>query len=110
MSMVSRRKIEELQTTLLPARVKEIEEICGKAIPYEADWASFGDDVQALNFVDNVSCQRVSMALRVICQDEASKGAVRDGLKSIRLVNVPDKASMKMTFTGAILELRSAYG
>ena len=35
MGLTERRKIKELQDTTLPGRVKEIEEICGKPIPYQ---------------------------------------------------------------------------
>ena len=35
MGLEERRKIKELQDVTLPGRVKEIEEICGKPIPYE---------------------------------------------------------------------------
>ncbi len=37
MGLNERRKVKELQETTLPGRVKEIKEICGKAIPYEVD-------------------------------------------------------------------------
>ena len=43
MGLNERRKIKELQDTTLPGRVLEIEEICGKAIPYEVDWESLGE-------------------------------------------------------------------
>ena len=46
MGLNERRKIKELQETTLPERVKEIEEICGKAISYEVDWDSLADDAQ----------------------------------------------------------------
>ena len=55
MGLNERRKIEELKNVTFPGRVKEIEEICGKAIPYEIDWASLQDDMEALNFIDNIS-------------------------------------------------------
>ena len=64
MGLDERRKIKELQDITFPSRVKEIEEICGKAIPYEVDWASLADDKEALNFIDNLSCHRLNMALR----------------------------------------------
>src|SRR5882757_10672466 len=98
MGLNERRKIEELKTATFPGRVKEIQEICGKAVPYEVDWDSLADDAQGLNFIDNLSCHRLNMALRVICQDDMGKEAVREGLKLIKLKNVKDKASMKMTF------------
>lgn len=109
MGLNERRKIKELQDTTFPGRVKEIEEICGKPIPYEVDWASLQDDAEALNFIDNLSCHRLNMALRVICQDQMGKDAVREGLRLIRLKNVKDKAGMGMSFADGVLEMRCAY-
>jgi hypothetical protein len=109
MGLNERRKIEELKTVTLPGRVKEIEEICGKAIPYEIDWDSLADDGPGLNFIDNISCHRLNMALRVICQDEMGKQAVRDGLKLVKLKNVKDRAGMKIAFDDGTLEMHCAY-
>src|ERR1035437_5410324 len=109
MGLNERRKIEELKTTTFPQRVKEIEEICGKAIAYDVDWASLADDMGGLNFIDNLSCHRLNMALRVICQDDMGKQAVREGLQKIKLKNVKDKASMKINFDKGILEMNCAY-
>ena len=109
MGLNERRKIKELQETTFPERVKEIEEICGKAIPYDVDWDSLADDMDGLNFIDNTSCHRLNMALRMICQDDLGKEAVRDGLKLIRLKNVKDKAAMRLTFEAGVLEMHCAY-
>ena len=109
MGLNERRKIKELQDATFPGRVKEIEEICGRAIPYEVDWDSLADDADALNFIDNISCHRLNMALRVICQDDLGKQAVRDGLKAIKLKNVKDKSAMKLSFEGGVLEMHCAY-
>jgi len=110
MGLNERRKLKELQDETFPARVKEIEEICGAAIPYDVDWNSLADDAEALNFIDNISCHRLNMALRVICQDDMGKAAVRDGLKKVRLKNVKDKSAMKMDFKDGVLEMHCAYG
>jgi len=109
MGLNERRKIKDLQDNTFPGRVKEIEEICGVAIPYEVDWESLADDAEGLNFIDNISCHRLNMALRVICQDDMGKQAVRDGLKKVRLKNVKDKSAMKMTFENGVLEMHCAY-
>lgn len=109
MGLNERRKVKELQDVTFPGRVKEIEEICGRAIPYEVDWDSLADDAGALNFIDNISCHRLNMALRVICQDDMGKEAVRDGLKSIKLKNVKDKSAMKLSFASGVLEMHCAY-
>lgn len=108
MGLVERRKIKELQEIILPERVREIEEICGKPIPYEVDWESLADDLEGLNFLDNLSCHRLNMALRTICLDEMGKEAVRDGLTLIKLKNVP-KSEMRMTFEGGVLEMHCVY-
>ncbi len=109
MRLNERRKIKELQDTTFPARVKEIEEICGKAIPYEVDWDSLADDLEGLNFIDNISCHRLNMALRMICQDDMGKEAVRDGLKLVKLKNVKDPAAKKIDFSGGVLEMHCPY-
>jgi hypothetical protein len=109
MGLNERRKIKELQETTLPERVKEIEEICGKGIPYEVDWDSLADDAEGLNFLDNISCHRLNMALRTICCDEMGKEAIRDSLKTIKLKNVKDKSAMSISFDGGVLEMHCAY-
>jgi hypothetical protein len=109
MGLAERRKIKELQETVFPGRVKEIEEICGKAIAYEVDWDSLADDLEALNFIDNISCHRLNMALRVICQDDLGKEAVGEGLRLIKLKNVNDKSAMNISFDGGVLEMHCAY-
>jgi hypothetical protein len=109
MGLEERRKIKELQEVTLPGRVKEIEEICGKAIPYEVDWDSLANDAEGLNFLDNISCHRLNMALRTICIDDMGREAVRDGLKLIKLRNVGSKDAMKIAFDAGVLEMHCAY-
>jgi hypothetical protein len=109
MGLAEKRKIKELQEVTLPGRVHEIEEICGKPIPYEVDWHSLAEDVEALNFMDNISCHRLNMALRTICMDDLAKEAVREGLRLIKLKNVADKNAMRLTFDDGVLEMHCAY-
>lgn len=108
MGLNERRKIKELQETTFPGRVKEIEEICGKAIPYDVDWNSLADDAEGLNFIDNISCHRLNMALRMICMDDLGKEAVREGLKSVKLVNVKEIAAKNLAFEGGVLTMACA--
>ena len=109
MGLTERRMIQELKDVTLPARQQEIAEICGKAIPYEVDWSSLESDAEALRFVDNVSCHRLNMALRVICADSLGRDAVSASLLKVRLVNVKDPAGMKVTFEGGTLDMHCAY-
>jgi hypothetical protein len=109
MGLNERRKVKELQEVTLPGRVKDIEDICGKGISYEVDWDSIAEDAEALNFLDNISCHRLNMALRMICIDDMGKEAVQEGLKLIRLKNVKDKSAMQMSFNAGVLEMHCAY-
>jgi hypothetical protein len=109
MGLAEKRKMKELQDVTLPERVREIEEICGKPIPYEVDWDSLADDAEGLNFMDNISCHRLNMALRTICMDDLGKEAVREGLRLVRLKNVKDKSGMRITFDDGVLEMHCAY-
>lgn len=109
MGLNEKRKMRELQTETFPERLKELEEITGSPIAYEVDWDSFADDYDALNFLDNLSCHRTNMALRVICSDDLGKEAVAEGLKTIKLKNVPTRGEMQIAFGGGVLEMRCAY-
>ena len=109
MGLAEKRMMLELKDVTLPAREQEISEICGKAIPYEVDWASLENDAEALRFVDNVSCHRLNMALRVICADALGRDSVAGSLLKIRLVNVKEPAEMKVVFETGMLEMRCAY-
>jgi hypothetical protein len=104
-----KRKLKELQDKTFPERTKELLEITGSPVGYDVDWKSLGDDLEAMNFVENPSCHRTNMALRVICSDAVGKDAVKDGLKTVRLKNVKDKGSMKITFADGVLEMHCAY-
>ncbi|QPK61802.1 hypothetical protein IVG45_13105 [Methylomonas sp. LL1] len=109
MALAERRKIKELQDITLPEREREIEEICGAAIPYQVDWDSLAEDGAALNFLDNIACHRLNMALRMICIDEMGKQAVRDGLKLVKLKNVGDMEARSIHFDAGVLEMRCPY-
>jgi hypothetical protein len=109
MGLAERRKIKELTDTVLPEREKELLEITGSPIRYEVDWESLASDAEGLNFLDNCSCHRLNMALRVICADDLGKEAVGDGLKLVKLANAASPAQMKISFEGGVLEMHCAY-
>lgn len=110
MGLAERRKVQELKEQTLPARSQEIAEISGgAAVPYVVDWPSIENDAQALNFVDNLSCHRLNMALRTICIDTMGRDAVRDGLRQVKLKNVADPSQRHIAFAGGVLEMHCAY-
>src|SRR5260370_1245301 len=109
MGLRERAKVKELQDVTMPTRSEEIRQICGEAVPIEVDWGSLADDGDALNFFDTLALHRLCMALRMICTDDMSKQAVRDGLTSVRYKNVASKDQMRMAFEAGVLELHCAF-
>jgi hypothetical protein len=109
MGLEEKRRIKELQEVTLPERVREIEEIVGVPIPYDVDWDSLADDAAGLNFLDNLSCHRLNMALRTICGDELGREALREGLTLVKLKNVADVADKRIAFADGVLEMHCAY-
>ena len=109
MGLNERRKIKELQEVTLPERTAELAEITGGTVAYDVDWESFVDDLEGLNFMDNLSCHRTNMALRVICSDSLGKDAVQESLKTIKLKNVKTPAEMHISFANGVLEMHCAY-
>ena len=69
MGLNERRKIKELQDVTLPARVLEIQEICGKAIPYEVDWDSLP------SVIDYEALERIARAKGVETDEAALRKA-----------------------------------
>ncbi len=109
MGLLERQLIRDLSEKTLPEREMEITEICGAAARYVVDWDSLANDAEALRFLDNLSCHRLNMALRTVAMDPMGKDALRDGLKTIRLRNVPSKDDMKIDFRDGVLEMHCAY-
>ena len=109
MGLVEKKKLKELQEVTVPGRQKELEEITGAPIQYDVKWDSFANDMEAMNFFDNLAFHRINMAFRMICTDAFSKEAVREGLTTISLENVKDKAENSISFAGGVLEMRCAY-
>jgi hypothetical protein len=109
MGLDEKRKQKDLEDVTFPDRTRELAEITGSPLTYEVDWSSIADDLEALNFIDNISCHRVNMALRVICADQLGKDAIKTGLTKIRLKNVADPSAKKVGMNGSVLEIQCAY-
>jgi hypothetical protein len=109
MNMLERRKMKEVLEVSNPEREAEIVEIVGTLIRYKVDEDSFSGDIEGMNFVDNFSGLRLSMALRVICADQLGEEAVRDGLKLIKLAAVIDESDKKLEFADGVLSMTCAY-
>ncbi len=109
MGLTEKRMIQQLQSVTLPEREQELLEITGAPIRYEVDWESLANDAAGLNFLDNLSCHRLNMALRVICADALGKEAVSEALRVVKLKNVSGPQERLLRFADGVLEMHCAY-
>lgn len=86
---------------------KDIAEILGVPVKIEVVFSTFRDENE-LNFVNNVSCSRVAMALRCITAKD-TKDKVAQTLKKVRLLCVPSEAQKSISYENGVLEMHCAY-
>ncbi len=109
MGLKEKREMAAALEKWLPARQKELQEICGAEIPFDIDWDSFADDAKGISWLEHNGPQQVINACRAICTDAVGKEAVQEGIKKVALKNVPEVEDRKMTLADGVLELQCAF-
>ncbi|CAN5454854.1 hypothetical protein BH20ACI1_BH20ACI1_16240 [soil metagenome] len=84
-----------------PKYEKIITDNCdGAKVKYEVDFASFGDDYDALLRVPSMGLNESSYGIQRFCyytNDNIGKDAVKSKIKTVRLKNITDKGGKKIT-------------
>ena len=89
-----------------PNREKIVAEKCdGAKVVYDVDFASFGDDYDALLRVPSLGLKESSYGIQRFCTDsnntsqtdKAKVSALKSKVKTVRLKNISDKAGKKIT-------------
>lgn len=109
MGLQERRAIQTATESWLPKRSAEIEQICGKSIPFEIDWESFDGDLKGIEWLEHNGPHQVGMALRGLCRDDIGREAVQQGLSKVILHNVAEPAAKQVSLRDGILELSGAF-
>ncbi len=118
-SLVIAKEKKEIDKQI-PAYKKEIVEKCGDfKFEIEVDYNSFAEKADVLSLVPTQGIKQAVNALRRICtdstntsaQDETAAGAVRNRIKRIVFVHIPDpkKKNIELTKDG-ILYVRNSFG
>ncbi len=118
-SLVVAKEKKEIDKQI-PAYKKEIVEKCGDfKFEIEVDYDSFAEKADVLSLVPTQGIKQAVNALRRICtdstdssaQDETAATAVRNRIKRIVFVHIPDpkKKNIELTKDG-ILYVRNSYG
>jgi len=118
-SLVVAKEKKEIDKQI-PAYKKEIVEKCGDfKFEIEVDYNSFAEKADVLSLVPTQGIKQAVNALRRICtdstntsaQDETAAAAVRNRIKRIVFVHIPDpkKKNIELTKDG-VLYVRNSFG
>jgi len=100
------QKRKEIEDRVIPEREKELQEILGVPVKYEVVFPSFKHEDE-LNYVDNISGHRISMACR--CIFGAPKDNLVKNFKTVRLFCVPNIADKSLAYENGVLTIKSCY-
>ncbi|MBI3272390.1 MAG: hypothetical protein HYZ53_25585 [Planctomycetes bacterium] len=109
MGLQEERAKKEALEKWLPARQKEVNEVCGGNIPLEVDWATFATDAKGISWLENNGPVIVARGFRRICKDDLGKEAIRNAVKKILFKNITDPKAKKMSLEGGVFECCFAF-
>lgn len=107
MALREKRFKASLEEEIIPYWVKLMQEVIGKPIPMEVDWASFEDrKFQDLQYVQTTGIEYIASSLRSIARkDSFAQEAVRESIQKIVFRQVDSKGGKKITLENGVLEL-----
>jgi len=101
LSELEAKRVIALVNEEMPEHKKKLKEICGTDIDIQIDWASFGRDKVGLERLrGNWGVQLLVDSFRKVCKDQLGKDAVKAKIKTVKAINVADKANVKATVAG----------
>jgi len=116
MGLEEKRRIAEFQSETLPKIKADLKSVIKTDVPYEVDWNSFSNDLNALKCLED-QLQELNNAFRGAVGYNAGGSAyetatqsVKEGLKKIVVKNAGSAAQKGITLAGGALELRTACG
>jgi hypothetical protein len=109
MSLEEKRAITAAEDGWIKARLAELHELCGGAIPYVFDWASFAGDLKSIEWLEHNGPHQVNVAIRQICVDDLGREAVRDAVKSIAFSCVTTAADKRVALADGVLHIAGHY-
>jgi hypothetical protein len=109
MSLEEKRAIKAAEDGWVKARLAELQELCGGAIPYVFEWASFAGDLKSIEWLEHNGPHQVNVAIRQICVDELGREAVRSAIKTIAFSCVKTAADKRVALADGVLHVAGHY-
>lgn len=108
MGLQEKKKQHDMESSIIPEINKEINEITGGDVTIDIDWASF-TDVKAMQEIEHQVLGRIREALQVLCEDDFAKGMVKDGFKTIKVINLDSADGKSCTFADNTLTIQTTW-
>lgn len=110
MGLREKQQVRRYQEEVLPEIRARLREITGGDIAIAVDWSTFENSAEALDQLEHQGLGRIVDAVRGTCYNDFGKQVVREGLKTITVVDVPTVADKRVTFADGVLAVFGAYG
>src|SRR5579871_3360123 len=110
MGLREKQQVRRYQEEVLPAIRAMLREITGGGeFAIEVDWSTFENSAEALDQLEHQCLGRIVDAVRSTCYNDFGKQVVREGLKTIKVADVPTVTEQRVTFAHGVLEVFGAY-
>ncbi len=109
MGLAEKRAVQSAESSWLPKRNQELEELSGGEVHYEINWATFAGDPKSIEWLEHNGPQQVAMALRVIGRDAIGKEAIQQTVKKVVIEHVTDPDERDVDCTDGVLCVRGVF-
>jgi hypothetical protein len=107
MGLAEKRLAKDIQDTVLPVYLKEVEDNAGFAIPITVQWDTFtAFDEYPLTRLRDSALPDILGAIAHIGKDELGREGLKAVLKEIRLENTADDDAVDLSLTDGVLHHR----
>lgn len=108
MGIKERRLIGVITEENIPWHVRTFQEYCGGELSVEVDWPTIEKDHEALLNLNGYVIGQFTSALNLVGNDPAAKEGVREGLKTLKVINIDDAAQRSLAIDGTTLTITAA--
>ncbi|MBI6120840.1 hypothetical protein [Salegentibacter maritimus] len=91
MGLQEKKAAKAIEDQYLGDYQKEINQTVGKELPVNINWDTF--ELDFIKFVPSVCLQRLTDALKEVCEDDMGKEAIQESISSIEVYCIPNEGA-----------------
>jgi len=113
MGLQEKKAIQSIKDQYLPDYQKDLNEIVGKELPFDVQWDTFNNDMNAIKFIPGIALHRTVDALREICSDAMGKEAIQESLNRIEIHNIEQEGAEEnksLEVNDGVFTIKASFG